>query len=719
MPRTIRAIAAGAAVVVLSAGAAFAQRPPVKSVLDNYDKGKKAVEQKKYQEAIEPLTAAIAQDPTDRTYREGAFAGSYFPHHYLFIAYVETGDLAKARQAAALRGPAAQDLAAQAAPYMARLNTPASGGGGGTPAGGGGAPAGGNTPAAGGGAPAVSERALTAYRAGVDAMKANRWADAATQFTNAIRIDGTPRATDSPDGYFPQYYLAIADLRQGRLDDATANFDKRGTIAKTAYLADEEAKFPKELDFARFSAAGDDAFGKQQLTAAVDGWQKACAASPEDCNSRGYRQKITETQAVIARNAAVTEARQHIVRAQTYIAQGDLDAAKQEYTAAGARDPNNADAAAGLKDIQTREEAYTSAKSTGEAAQRANRLDDAMKAFETARQSNQQRFLRDKLDTVESNINTQLLKTQGIAQVAANAQKAFDAGNFASARQGAETVLAQEPNNAAMKALVPRADSRILLEEGRKMYAAGDFFQADAKYRAASDKDPSNDAAQKAFAQSSQYLGFVQQKAYAQAERADAVRFGKERPDQNFEVLNLIKQANDSFANADYGSAGRSVDEVLKRDPENKNAIGLKNRIDAARNAGRAALAQNPVQVATEAAPLVPMWMWGAIAGVTFLGAGSLFVVRGRTPTPVAIDSLPWGRVAIQQRGKPAKAAPSEKTTPFLINLPPGEYELQVTSESMSQPYSTTITVVRGASNKVVVTNPAYDVDEIVSSLLG
>ena len=45
--------------------------------------------------------------------------------------------------------------------------------------------------------------------------------------------------------------------------------------------------------------------------------------------------------------------------------------------------------------------------------------------------------------------------------------------------------------------------------------------------------------------------------------------------------------------------------------------------------------------------------------------------------------------------------------------------DLRVTSESMTKPYSTRIRVSRGQPNKFVVTLPAYDVDEILSRLLG
>jgi len=715
VPRATQSFAAAVCLALLATGIALAQvsgPAPVRSVLIDYRRGEAAIKAKNWDEALKAFTAAATADPKDRTYREGTFINNYFPHHYLFIAYLETGDAAKAGENLRLLGVLPPDLVQQQRPYLARINPTPGGGVRGGPTGGTGAAPATGTPTS---QPAVAERALAQYRAGIAAMQASRWSDAANAFTAAMRFDDRPRATDSPDGYFPQYYLAIANLRLGKIDDAQVNFDRRGTVAKTVYLADEEARFPREVDFARSIAAGDDAFNRQQLQLAVDNWQRACTALQDECNSRGYPQKIADARAQINRNAAVADGRTRVTSAQAREAAGDFDGAKRDFQSALGRDPNNPDASAGLRAIQTKEETYNAAKARGDQAQKANRLEDAMREYEAARTAHGQWFTRDRLEAAVSNINNQLAAARGINTVADSAQRSFDAGNFAAARQAAETVLARDPRNAAMKALIPRAESRILYEEGRKMAAAEDFYQAGAKFKEAAQKDPNNDLAQKAHTTDVSYRGFVDQKEYTLAKNADPARFAKERPDQNFETLDLLRQANESYANADYGSAGTRVEAVLKRDPENKNAIGLRNRIDERRRL----LANTITQAPVETPPLLPMWQWAAMATVTLVGAGLLLFVRGRAPTPVAIDALPWGRVTIQQNGRPAEAAPSERITPFLINLPPGEYELHVTSESMSQPYTTKVTVVRGQQNKVVVTNPAYDAEEIVSSLIG
>jgi hypothetical protein len=227
--------------------------------------------------------------------------------------------------------------------------------------------------------------------------------------------------------------------------------------------------------------------------------------------------------------------------------------------------------------------------------------------------------------------------------------------------------------------------------------------------------------AKKALDSSLQYEFFVTKKAFDNAKGLDKVRFERERPDLNFDTLDAINAANVSFTNADYGSARTKVDDIIRREPTNVAALALRRRIVAVTDAAKKADAA-PVAVQTAApqpaAPLLPIWMWPAIAALTLAGAGSVVVVRSRAPMPVAIDALPWAHVSIQPVGRSTKLA-QEGTTPFSIDLPKGEYDLKVTSDSTSEPYSLRISVVPGQTNKVLVTMPAYDVDDILSGLLG
>ncbi len=673
MPRTLQILITVVFIASLSAVTAFAQQAPVRSVLNDYHKGEDAVKNRKWDDAIAALTAAVIADPKDRLYRDGVITDKYFPHHYLFIAYTEKGDLAKARENFALRGVLPQDFAAQEAPYVARLAGP------------GGPTSGGPGPGPGGPAGPAGDRALAPYRAGVDAIKAGRWPEAITALNNAIRADA---------------------------EDKPRDFEKRGTIPRGITLADEESRFPKEVDFARNLAAGDDASGKQQLQAAIDGWKRACAALPDECNSRQLNQKITDATNTLAHNAAANEVAQHVLTAKSLVSENDLDGAKKEFQLALAKDPGSADATAGLRDIATREKNYTDAKVRAVAAMKANPpdLNAAKREYDAALAAHPRWFRdRDKLDATLTSIT------------ATEAKTAFQEGRYDAAKQAAETVLAKNPNYADMKSIVARSESRILYEDGRKIAVAGDYYQADSKFKDAITRDSANAAAQKALDTSLQYQFYVAKKAFPQAQNLDRVRFDRERPDLDFDKVAAIKEANDSFASTDYGSARKKIEEVIQRDPTNTAALALRRRIVNVQNAAKAAEA--PVvavqTAAPQATPLLPMWMWGAIAVVAFVGAGSIVVVRSRTPMPVAIDALPWAHVSIHPVGRFTRLARSEGTTPFSIDLPKGEYDLKVTSESISEPYSLRIRVVPGQTNKVLVTMPAYDVDDILSGLLG
>jgi len=678
-----------ALIVLLTATAAFAQQqPPPKAARDQYDQGEKAIKARNWDAAIAAFNAALAVDARDRTYRDSTITYGYFPHHYLFVAYSEKGDQAKAAENYAQRGAVPNDLARQEAPYVAKLSAVPT-------------------------APPV-DRALAPYRAGVAAVKEKRWADAVTQLESAIKF--SPNPSRDGDGYYPQLYLAMAYLKVGRAADARAAFDRRGTIPRE--LAADETRFSSEVEFAGLAAAADAAIANQQPQAAVDNWTKACTLLADECAAQGFRQKISDAQGAVTRNAAVADAARRVANARSLAADGKFDEALAEYKVVLAKDPGNAAAAAGSADIQTREKNYTDARARADRFARANDFPNAKREYDAALSAHAERFHREKLDAAVTSINDKLIAAQGVESLIQEAQKAFRGGNFAAAKHDAEAVLTKNPSNDDMKTIVARADSRLILDEGRKLAAAGEYVQADAKYREALTKDASNDAASSALETSVKYSAFVQQRLFPQARTADKVRFDRELPDQHFDTIEAINSANEAFLNTDYGTARKKIDAVLKNDPTNPNALGLSRKIVAAlrRDLPPPGVTQ-PTSV--ETAPVLPLWMWGAIVAVTAAGAGSLLAVRSRTPVPVAIDALPWGRVSIQKGGRPAKAATGEKTTPFLVNLPPGEYDLQVTSESMSQPYTTRLLVVRGQSNRIVVINPAYDVDEIVSNLLG
>ena len=677
-------LAAALFALVLCAPAAYAQQP-VKQARDAYDRGVKAIKDKQWDAAIQNLNAAIAADPRDRTWKESTIDNEYYPHFLLFKAYLETGNVVKAREAYASRGvKLPKDLAAEDGPLSARLES--------------------------------LDRVTRPYRDGVQAIRDQKWQEAVGLLETAIKADPNPHGGADP--YFPQFYLAVANVNLDKLPEAKANFDKRGPVPRDLYLAAEySTRIQNEIDYANHTATAKAAASAGQYPQAIDAWNKACVALPNKCAE--LRPQIADAQASLKAVQQGNDAKRHVAAAQSLMSDGDLDGARGEFRKALDADANNQDAKDGTKKIEDLETTYRNARARGEQAAKAGKTDEAVRGYNEARAAAPRWFARDKLDVVLATWNSQRMQTQGADMVVAEAQAAFKEKRYDAAKQAAETVLRKEPNNTAMKAIVTRSESQMLFEDGRRMAAAGDYLQAEEKYKLAIAKDADNAAANQALQTSVTYKGLVAQKLFPQAQKTDRVRFDFERPDRNFDVLDAVNRASEAFDNRDYGSAKTKIAEVLNRDPTNMAAAGLRRRIDAVFRVTPAPLLSIPTPTFATTLPLVPIWAWSGVAATFVAGIFSLVIVRRRTPVPVAIDSLPWGRVSILPIGRFTNVDSSERITPFLVNLPGGEYDLRVTSDSQSQPYNMRIRVTRGQANKVVVTMPAYDVDEILSSILG
>lgn len=85
-----------------------------------YNKAVDAIKKEQFEVAIPLLKTAIAIDPVGQANRRIAkgVTEDYFPHYYLFIAYLKTGQIAKAREYYDLRGPLTPKLAAEAQTYL-------------------------------------------------------------------------------------------------------------------------------------------------------------------------------------------------------------------------------------------------------------------------------------------------------------------------------------------------------------------------------------------------------------------------------------------------------------------------------------------------------------------------------------------------------------------------------------------------------------------------
>ena len=84
--------------------------------------------------------------------------------------------------------------------------------------------------------------------------------------------------------------------------------------------------------------------------------------------------------------------------------------------------------------------------------------------------------------------------------------------------------------------------------------------------------------------------------------------------------------------------------------------------------------------------------------------------------SPITINAIPWASVRIVP--KETSQSPSNGVTPFVADLPEGEYTLEFRND-LYTPFSQPLTVRAGRPENVTITMPGADVDRIVNDLLG
>jgi eukaryotic-like serine/threonine-protein kinase len=86
---------------------------------------------------------------------------------------------------------------------------------------------------------------------------------------------------------------------------------------------------------------------------------------------------------------------------------------------------------------------------------------------------------------------------------------------------------------------------------------------------------------------------------------------------------------------------------------------------------------------------------------------------------PVAIDSVPWARVTITSASPDAQIEAIEQITPFVVNLPPGDYTAKSVNDQMPGPFTQQFRVVAGRENRITIKLPAYDPEKVLTNILG
>lgn len=160
--------------------------------------------------------------------------------------------------------------------------------------------------------------------------------------------------------------------------------------------------------------------------------------------------------------------------------------------------------------------------------------------------------------------------------------------------------------------------------------------------------------------------------------------------------------------------------------------------VPAPRPAARSAPSPQPSARATTRRPAVVAVASGAVVALAVAVAlGSWLVTSGRLPGqpapasatpastlptaaapaavfPVRINALPWARVRVNALG-PGIRVPqlndADRTTPFMIELPEGEYSLELENDGLTKPLTQNITIRSGQTADFLFTMPAFDPD--------
>src|SRR5579872_2784794 len=453
MLKFARRIVFGTVALVLISASAFAQgKQPVKSVLDGYTAGVKAVQAGKFAEAITALNAAVAADPLARSYKEGVFSGDYYPQFYLFVAYAGQKDMVNASRF-----------------YSQRGNVP----------------------------PAVAKDGATAVAAFTQWQNDNRAAQQnAAQFDKLLGDGNTALNAKNYDGAITAFDSAskLAGIDDAKKKQATDKLTQARNEAKA--LADANAANQQKL--ATFNTArdrGNTALGNRQWADALTAFNNAKTTFPEEFQRQNLQGKIDE-----ATNGQRTEAQARtdfngmVQRGNTAYNAKNWAGAIKEFGDAKAKLPsdfNSQGLQAKLDDANKQKsnvDSFETAVKNADAAFASKNYADAKTNYQLAKDKIPAEFnnrkLQAKLDTATTEFNklgAEQAKKAEVDSMIKNADNALGARRFDDAITGYNAVKAKYAPEFAQRNLQAKIDEATR----GKTQAANDKIAAD---RAAADK---------------------------------------------------------------------------------------------------------------------------------------------------------------------------------------------------------------------------------------
>jgi hypothetical protein len=531
MPRRLRSIALGIALVALSAVSLLAQSA---KWAQPYDKAIDAIKKQQWQQAIPLLEQAIAADPTpDANKRvESVVTVPYFPQYYLFVAHLKLNQLDKARTYYGQRGALPAKLSAEATTHFKELTD-------------------------------ADQRVRTLadfeplVKAGDTAYAARQWAEAAKNYEQAKQ-----KVADE----FQKRGL------QAKLDDAT------GKVAAERTQAQNLAAFEAAVKRAETQ------FAAKQYPESIASYGEARTKLPDEFRKRGLDAKETDAKNTLERIQGDLKkgeaARSHVTDGQKLLASGRLIEAKAQFQQAQAQVSGIKEAADGLAEINKHEADYGQAKARAEQLYKNGKLPDARDEFARAQKAHPQYFERDKLGEPMAAITRAI----GLVGVIASAKKAFTEKRWPEAVAAASSALQSDPANREMAQLRNQAEARVAFDAGKGL-AGRNNKEAAVKFAEAKAKDPG-------FKDASDELVKVQKlladAAKVEAAKADVARAEAVKVEAARAEAARIEAARVEAARVEAARVEAARLEAVRQAAALKNAEALK-LAEAAKNAETAA----------------------------------------------------------------------------------------------------------------------------------
>ena len=610
---------------------------------------------------------------------------------------------------------------------------------------------------------------LTAMRA--DLLKVSDRDDAASETTVAVEprrpaVSGPP----TPDrksharrraAQIESHLSAAREaLAAGRFEDAISASDQAAVLDPDDNRAHDliaQAREAIQKQQAReLLVQAREAMKRGAVTDAADLLAQTLAALPGDSQALALQREIRalqrERELLAERKRLIQRALDH---ARSSLKERALDSAVRSANEVLAQDPQNEEAGV------IKEEALEILAAEREKAELDRRARDAMSAarvvFDAGRRdiaiADLERF-RPSHELVDRLLAELRREAVGIREREEARRAAEAEAARAAARRAAEAKAAEEAREAARRAAEARAaeEAREAARRAAEARAAEEAREAARRAAEARAAEEARGAARRAAE------ARAAEEARETARRAAEAREAERQAAQAREAQRRAAEARERerlAAEAHAAEETRLADPAPRSDETMLDTGGGWHRAGGAREAAAPARPASPryearPDVAQHTADLpdrspLPRWKYVALAG-TLVAAALVIAVVLRpgtnteidratptaptvaTPTPpstgvtpltrssVTINAVPWATVRIVP--KDSSQAASNGVTPFVVDLPEGDYTLEFRNELFA-PLTQPLTVRRGEPGAVTVTMPGADLERIVNDVLG